>query len=354
MSHGWINVSTDAVDPASRDEYWREMLNPAYRVATLSGDKAAGGCSGSIRLHSFASMVVTEITSSPQLYLRDRRVIDQNGLSDYLVQLVLSGSIVADFGSTNMDIRPGDVFIIDYARPYRASTDRGTRLSVLVPRALLDRDLGAQATHGVVFRDTHAITTMLATYIRQLCALADRLSSDEATVIQQSFLALLTGSLRQDELHGRPHEKFMQRALKESLLAYIDLNLANSDLGPEHLAQRFRISQAHLYRILQADGGISRMIREKRLRRAYQLLVEERGNRRPLSITEVTYESGFSHPGHFSQLFKDRFGVTPREIRGEKPAPGLTSTQLDLPGLLAHFARYQPPKPAAAERAATG
>jgi AraC-like DNA-binding protein len=33
------------------------------------------------------------------------------------------------------------------------------------------------------------------------------------------------------------------------------------------------------------------------------------------SIAELAYQVGFSHPSHFSRLFKRRFGMTPRDLR---------------------------------------
>ncbi|MEJ0103822.1 MAG: helix-turn-helix transcriptional regulator [Bacteroidota bacterium] len=33
------------------------------------------------------------------------------------------------------------------------------------------------------------------------------------------------------------------------------------------------------------------------------------------SISEITYDLGFEHPSHFTKLFKNRTGVSPRQFR---------------------------------------
>lgn len=34
------------------------------------------------------------------------------------------------------------------------------------------------------------------------------------------------------------------------------------------------------------------------------------------SINEIAYELGFEHPSHFTNLFKNKTGVSPKEFRG--------------------------------------
>jgi AraC-like DNA-binding protein len=33
------------------------------------------------------------------------------------------------------------------------------------------------------------------------------------------------------------------------------------------------------------------------------------------SISEIAYDLGFEHPSHFTKLFKNKTGVSPREFR---------------------------------------
>lgn len=61
------------------------------------------------------------------------------------------------------------------------------------------------------------------------------------------------------------------------------------------------------------DGGVARIIRNKRLDRAYRILVDERG--RHVSLKEIAYRCGFHDGTQFTKAFKVRFGMSPKDAR---------------------------------------
>ena len=105
-------------------------------------------------------------------------------------------------------------------------------------------------------------------------------------------------------------EKFLVK-VKET----IQNRLADEQLGVESLAQDIGLSRVQLYRKITALTGISvnEMIRSFRLQKAAQLLEQDWG-----SISQITYEVGFSNPSYFSKCFKDHFGVMPSEYSTKK------------------------------------
>ena len=66
------------------------------------------------------------------------------------------------------------------------------------------------------------------------------------------------------------------------------------------------------YRAFEVEGGIAKIIRGKRLDRAYRILVDEPG--RHVSLKEIAYRCGF-HDGTQFKAFKARFGMSPRDAR---------------------------------------
>ena len=55
-------------------------------------------------------------------------------------------------------------------------------------------------------------------------------------------------------------------------------------------------------------------VNELRLQRAFALLIEPHGSAR--RISDIALEVGFSDISHFNRLFRTRFGVSPRSVRG--------------------------------------
>jgi AraC-like DNA-binding protein len=75
-----------------------------------------------------------------------------------------------------------------------------------------------------------------------------------------------------------------------------------------------RCSRAHLYRVFASRGEtVANCVRELRLQPAHDLLTH--GSARKEQIGDIAYRCGFEDPVHFTRLFRQRFGLTPSELR---------------------------------------
>lgn len=88
-------------------------------------------------------------------------------------------------------------------------------------------------------------------------------------------------------------------------------NLDDSTFGVSELAEQVGISRVHLNRKMKERYGMSpvNFIRSYRLKQAAYFLVNNNVN-----ISEVAYRVGFSSHSHFSNSFRDFFGMTPKEF----------------------------------------
>src|SRR5690606_18108494 len=95
------------------------------------------------------------------------------------------------------------------------------------------------------------------------------------------------------------------------VLKYIHDNISNPDLNVENLADELFLSRSQLYRKIKALTGqtANEFLRKVRLEKAKQM-IESRDN----SISEVSYNVGFSSPSYFSKCFKSHFGILPTEL----------------------------------------
>lgn len=102
-------------------------------------------------------------------------------------------------------------------------------------------------------------------------------------------------------------EKLMERVTK-----YINDNLDNPELNVEKIAKEIGISRVHLYRKLKelTNQSTRDFVRNIRLKQAADLLASKN-----LSVTEVTYATGFSHVSKFSSSFKEFYGCSPKEYK---------------------------------------
>ena len=94
------------------------------------------------------------------------------------------------------------------------------------------------------------------------------------------------------------------------MLAIVEAHLGDPTFSVDQLASEVGLSRRQLTRKLPTITGEapSVMIRRLRLERAVQLLSSRTG-----TISEIAYAVGFKSPSHFTQAFRQAYGVTPSD-----------------------------------------
>ena len=83
------------------------------------------------------------------------------------------------------------------------------------------------------------------------------------------------------------------------------------------LAATLNVTPRYVQRLFEADGTtFSEYLMEQRLARAHRLLCEPGASRTAISI--IAYDVGFGDLSHFNRRFRRQYGLTPRELRGDK------------------------------------
>src|SRR5450631_1854195 len=101
--------------------------------------------------------------------------------------------------------------------------------------------------------------------------------------------------------------------------------LSNARVGD--LAASLGISDRHLRRVTEAELGVSpiELAQTQRLLLAKRLLSET-----SLNLTDVAFASGFGSLRRFNALFKSRYGLSPRSLRGTPSASEGLCCQLEF------------------------
>lgn len=330
-----ILISTDAVEPSLRNDYWREVTRP-FCETTLAGGHGAATLEGTMRIRTVAGLTLGSTSFNAQRYTRDKRTIARSPLDHYLVHVLVAGSIRGDFAGRSARAAQGGICIIDLSRPYACEVDSGVRLATTVPRAGIDKLLGSRDLHGFVLEPRLPITRLLVNYLQGLHAVSAELSASEDVAVQDALLTLLSAGLADTAPVQDEPKSVLGRALRARTLTFIETHLADSRLGPELLMQRFSVSRAHLYRAFADLGGIANVIKSRRLDAAFASLVDPRNVTRPAA--RIAVDSGFTDTGKFRKAFVARFGMTPEDAR--EPGRHATATPDGAPPLSNHFAAY--------------
>lgn len=117
-----------------------------------------------------------------------------------------------------------------------------------------------------------------------------------------------------DNGSGKPDEYFISRM--EDILA---LHISEPDFSVEEMAREMAMSRAAFFRKVKESAGTTpyRLMMSIRLNKAAQLLSGGSS-----SINEVSRMVGIKDTSHFIRLFKDTFGLTPKEYRRKQQGSG--------------------------------
>ena len=104
----------------------------------------------------------------------------------------------------------------------------------------------------------------------------------------------------------------MDEVFLRKLRQAIDDNLETKDFGVDELGKEIGMSRSQIHRKLQALTGksASRYIRTYKLEIARELLRKNVG-----TVSEISYQMGFSSPAYFGQVYSEEFGYPPSEER---------------------------------------
>ena len=146
-------------------------------------------------------------------------------------------------------------------------------------------------------------TELLRTTISNLIANRERLRGK------------LVGEQQVEEKITKIEMKSNDEILMSKVMRTINDHLADPALNVEMLAANVGMSRVHMHRKLKelTNQSARDFIRSIRLKQAANLLREKN-----LSVSEVAYATGFSNLSHFSNTFRDFYGISPSEYKEQQ------------------------------------
>ncbi|MEU3609685.1 AraC family transcriptional regulator [Streptomyces sp. NPDC035033] len=262
----------------------------------------------------FGDAWVTLVSGSPYEGVRTARSLD--GTPGYLrVFRPIHGEIlVQQDGRTDTASAP-QIICCDTTRPYRLQLPRPFRL---VEVLLTHRRLGLPPA------DTELLTAAswcgrkgAGALLSQLLAGLDEHGPEIHSVVDRVGVSLagLTAAVLTDRMrHLAAEDQIARHHLMLHIQEHIRERLADPGLTPNAVAAHHHVSLRYLQRIFQENGtSPARWIRDERLARCRSELLDPRLDHLPVSA--IGERAGLYQASHFSRLFRERYGVTPRDYR---------------------------------------
>jgi AraC-like DNA-binding protein len=265
--------------------------------------------------HRLSRMIVINRRLSGVSHSRSLTHVRRDGFDHIVLQLLVSGRLMGGTPGEERSLQPGEVILLDMARPQRTCADAARIVTINLPREQIEPVLpSGQNLHGAILSAPAA--GLLGDFMLSLARHGSQVGTEMAAGAGGAIVELVAGSL--DDLVGqtasRRQETPFTALRRERAELFIETRLGDPALCADVVARGLGVSRTVLYGLFKSSGGVAQYIlarRLERLRSALRNLTEAR------AVAELAFVCGFSSESHCSRAFRAAFGRPPGQYRSE-------------------------------------
>jgi AraC-like DNA-binding protein len=307
--------STDGIEPSRRYAAWQGAICDVYVHVDVEAEKRSD-YHGFIREARFGAVTMTDVLLSEQRISRRERHIAKLDKDCYYVEFVQYGKINVLQSGQCLHSNAGVGAIFSASEAYDLECVGKVRsLYLEIPREEFAERFRKDRIPLVRTMATgRGLGRIAAEFCSMLAAEGASLDAQVRARLGDELMDVLALALDMGEQDDASADATVQQVRLRSVKAWIEDHLADPDLSLEKIARNNGISLRHLHYLFRlTDMSVSEWIWDRRLLRCHDLLM--RPGPRPLSVTEVAYQLGFSSSSHFSTAFRRKFGMSPSDLR---------------------------------------
>jgi AraC family transcriptional activator of tynA and feaB len=314
-----LKFSTDAIPPRERAGWLREIICREYANVEITLP-AHAELSQDLAIYPWESLQLSTIRSSAISLQRLPREPHLNSQDAYFAVMLLSGNYQLEQNGREVLLQPGDMTIYDATRPHRIHCPgEFSKLILSVPRPVLrDRIADVDRCTALRIPGAQGIGSVASNFLRSSAIHAEQLQAHEFSNISDHALDLLTlaiTSVRPAEFHLSRNQSVSLNNIK----TFIERNLRDADLCTGLIAQNTGFSARYINHLFEAEGiSLMRYVWKRRLENCRKDILNPAyaGHR----LSDIAFRWGFNDTAHFSRVFKQQFGCSPREFRQQSTA----------------------------------
>lgn len=194
--------------------------------------------------------------------------------------------------------------------PTEQQIDHDGILTLFIPPDLFSSTIGLHRMLNLRFEG--GLGKLLADYLFLLDRSLESLLSPEIPYIVEATRSLVAVCLSPSQERQVGAQAPIDATLLGRARRLIDERLTDRKLSSDTLCAALGVSRSRLYRIFEPLGGIATYIRKQRLLRTRDALSNNADTR---SISQIAEEWGLPDPSTYSRMFRQEFGISPKEAR---------------------------------------
>jgi len=304
---------------SAASQQWAQVSRVAFGEISVHSSRGVGA-SASLDCVQFASSKIALLSSNAVQMERSLHHISNCRQRRFVFQVQLQGQSALVFDGQTKMLNTGDAILCDTAKPFVQifEVDSVTLLFIAEVQQMKQHVASPEARVGqVIAGDASMVSALSALLLSLHKSMQTAPTADEIAIrLERNILDLLATSLLATT-QSKSAESAIVTVRRSQVRNFIEANLKDPTLSVGSIAKTFRISPRYLHILFAQEGEtVGEYIRRRRMDECHRRL--EDPNWRHRSITELAYGWGFNSTTHFARVFKERYGVTPREHRNEK------------------------------------
>jgi len=213
-------------------------------------------------------------------------------------------------------VSAGQFVIYDTTRPYELRFDDSFSQTIFqMPRKLLQQRIGSFDTlTATTFSGDRPLERLAYEFLLGMSKTIDHVDPATAARLLDQGLDLVAMTFAERMRERSADQSFHRSALLYRLKNYILTHLRDPELSMPRAAAAIGISPRYASDLMAAEQTSFRSyVQAQRLERCKRDLSDPAQVAR--HVGEIAFACGFNDLAHFSRIFKQRFGVSPREWR---------------------------------------
>ncbi|WP_051278340.1 helix-turn-helix domain-containing protein [Solimonas flava] len=302
-----LRFSTEGLREREAFDAWHDA---AAVIFDTDRETPRRGFAAAITAYHAGEFVISDTRFGAQRFERPLRKLRADGLDHFLIQLYRRGGYAGRSGDDTLQVRPGELSVLDLSRPISTRASSAETVSLVIPRRLLEGCVDVDTLHGSVLSGARA--DLLGDYLTALLRRMPELACEDVASVVRATGELLAALLAPSADNVARARDPLRALTLERARRHIEQHLCSPQLGADTLCAALGISRATLYRLFDASGGVQAYIRKRRLQRVRDALLDPREQRH---IATLAYAHGFASEAHFCRAFRRLFGLAPGELR---------------------------------------
>lgn len=307
--------SEHIVTPPTSSSEWEHSLNGRVSIVDAADDTPTFA----VRRLDLGGIGAAVLACAPHTL---RRAADPEADRGDVIDFwyLSEGTALAAQGGHCELAQHGEMLSTDRRRPLKLRFSRPTTV-LHVPLSARRMGLSPREADEIAGRhwtkDGGAVTFLLSV-LAGFCDSLDELHASSTAQFGYHLTDLFTLAAGQSVQQRRGTHSQVRAATLRRIQGYARQHLDNPSLDLTSLARQHNVSVRYVQKLFQEHGlSVSRWIRRERLSRCLTDLKDPQKTEVPVAV--IGRRWGFATPSYFTRVFREEYGLTPRQIR---TAPG--------------------------------